>query len=244
LWIQFDLGLAHLAAGRLEDARAAYKGGVDTAARLVAEARAAKKAAPFVVRESLDDAGQSLDSLAEVLEGDGKEPPKAQVAQPQAVLAEIKKLIPSVKELAVALEYGGVPPAGPLTARIGPPRFAAFSANDTVAEAETDSFPEGIHNVALRYDYSEIEPGQTVVVKTYANYEEDPSCATWGPGTRPWVRTALPSSCSPRPRAEPGMSVAASSAGVRSRMRAESTATLPLPMTAARSASRRIRAGR
>jgi tetratricopeptide (TPR) repeat protein len=185
LWIQYDLALAQLAAGKLEDARASYRAALDAAAKTVADAKTAGKEAPSVVWESMDDAGQSLDALLDVLEGDGKTPPKAKIAQAEAVKAEIHKVIPSVKEMAVSLEYAGVPPQGQLSASIGPLHFAAVSATGAISHGHQESFPASTANVALRVDYKGMKKGQSVVVKAYLAGEEDPSwryVGTWDQG--------------------------------------------------------------
>lgn len=170
LWIQFDLGLAQLAAGDLAAAQATYQAGAEQAGRMVAEAKAARREAPSLVWESLEDAGQSLDGLIEVIDGDGTEPPKDKIGQAQAVRTEAEKLLRTVKSLAVALEYGGAPPAGTASTGIGELRFAAAG-----AEEEAESFPDETANVALRFDYEGLKDGQLMVIKVYLDGEEDPA---------------------------------------------------------------------
>ncbi len=176
LWIQFDLGLAQLAAGDLAGAQATYQAGAEQAARMVAEAKAARREAPSLVWESLEDAGQSLDGLIEVIDGDGSEPPKDKLAQARVVRPEAEKLLRTVKSLAVGLEYGGAPPAGSPSTGIGELRFAAAG-----AEEEAESFPDETPNVALRFDYQGLKDGQLVVIKVYLEGEEDPAWRFAGP---------------------------------------------------------------
>lgn len=174
LWIQFDLALAQLAVGRTDEAKASYKLGLEQATRSVAEAQAAKKQASSAIWESLEDAGQSLDGLIEVIDGDGTEPPKDKLAQGPGLKAEAEKLLATVKSLAVSLEYAGKPPAGESPQGVAELRFAAVSAGEVSSE-EAEEFPHDTPNVALRFDYAGLQSAKQVVIKVFMDGEEDPS---------------------------------------------------------------------
>lgn len=174
LWIQFDLGLAQLAAGQNDDAKASYQAGLDKAAQAVATATAAKHQASSSIWESLEDAGQSLDSLIEAIDGDGSAPPRDKVAQGPALRSQAEQWLATVKSLAVSLEYEGKPPAGEAPKGVGELRFAAVH-NGAVDSAEGTEFPLGTANVALRFDYTGLTDGRPFVIKVFFDGEEDPS---------------------------------------------------------------------
>lgn len=173
-WIQFDLGLAQLAAGQNDAALASYRVGLDKATQAVAAAQAAKQQAPSSIWEALEDAGQSLDGLIEALDGDGDAPPRNALAQGPALRTQAEQLLATVKSLAVSLEYAGKPPTGTATTGVGPLRFCAVRAGVTGSE-EQERFPHDTPNVALRFDYTGLTDGTPVVVKVFVDGQEDPS---------------------------------------------------------------------
>jgi tetratricopeptide (TPR) repeat protein len=178
LWIRFDQGLALLAAGKADDAEKEYQTGLGSAARQVAEAQAAGAEPPSWLWWGLEDAAEGLDDLQTVLESGSGQPEPAKISDPDAVIAAAEMLITRLKSMSVALEYIGKPPQGELTASISPLEFAEviYDENGEPLEYQTtDTFPAGIDEVSVLFDYEGMSDGQDVVFKVYIDGEEDPS---------------------------------------------------------------------
>ncbi len=180
LWIQFDLGLALLASGKIDDAKAEYTKGMDIAAKQVADAKAAGQEVPSFVWWGLDDAAVSINGLMEtaaVTDTSATQPPRDKIADPKTIVPVGEALKIQVKSLAVGLEYAGKPPEGGVTAKISPFVFG-MREDPTDPEAEpviADSFPNGTQEVLVFFDYENMKDGQEVLFKVYIDGEEDPS---------------------------------------------------------------------
>ncbi len=178
LWIQYDLGLSLLAAGKTDEAKTEYQAGMDLAAKQVAAAKAAGQETSSGLWWGLEDAANGLDDLLTVIETGEGQPARDKLSNPEAMSAAATELSTRLKSLAVALEYTGQPPAGTLTATIGPFTFAQTVLNDNgevVDYAPADSFPYGTDEVAVLFDYEGMQDGQEVLFKVYVDGEEDPS---------------------------------------------------------------------
>ena len=179
LWIQFDLGLSHLAAGHAEEARAAYEKGMEMASRWVADAAAAKKEPPSFLWWSLGDASESLDGLFEVLDSGQGNPPAGSVADAALVESLGGEMLTRLKSLEASLEYTNLQPSGQVSAQISPLQFVQAAYNDqgevTGYSEPSDTFESGIKEVYARFDYSGMKDGQNYLFKVYVNGVEDPS---------------------------------------------------------------------
>lgn len=100
------------------------------------------------------------------------------IVEPEAVRAAADDLFNRMRSLAVALEYTGQPPAGELTAQIGDLAFGMLVYDDEgeVTDYDVcDTFDYGVQAIAVLFDYEGMADGQQVLVKIYADGEEEPS---------------------------------------------------------------------
>lgn len=188
LWIQFDLALSLLAANKIDEARAEYKVGLDSAAQQVAAAKAANAEPPSFLWAGLEDGAVSLDDLIFTIEaGDGLPAPSA-LASPDVIAAAAGELSNLLKSHSVALEYTGLPPQGSLTASLSEFYIEQpiYDDNGNVADyIEAESFPFGTDEVGIVFDYNGMQDGQDYVFKVYVDGVEDPSWRiidTWALG--------------------------------------------------------------
>jgi tetratricopeptide (TPR) repeat protein len=188
LWIQFDLGLSLLAAGQADAAKAEYAKGMEFAAQQVADARAANQEVPSFLWWSLDDAALSIDSLLATLESGDGAPPRDKLADAKIIAPVGQALNQQLKSLAVALEFTGKPPTGPVAATASPFQFSTAVNDEQGQPGEPvigDSFPNGTNEVLVTFDYQGMQDGQEVLYKVYVDGEEDPSwrlAAPWDLG--------------------------------------------------------------
>ena len=178
LWVQYDLGLSLLAAGKMEDALRAYQQGMDIAARQVSEASAAGQAPPSYLWWGLDDAAISLQVLLDELDQDSKTPITEKISNPEAVSRVAAEMLAQVKSLSVALEYTGKAPQGSLKAAVSEFVFyqPLYDEDGNEIDPLVDSaFPEGVNEVRVQFDYEGVEPGQELVAKIYIDDVEEPS---------------------------------------------------------------------
>jgi len=179
LWIQFDLALSLLAAGKTDEAKAEYQAGIDTATKQVVAAKAAGQQAPSFLWAGLDDATTSLDDLIDVLDTGEGQPAPSTIGNREAVRAAADTFIQQLKSQSVSLEYTGQSPQGTLTAQVSPFTFA-LPIRDEQGEIQdyeeaTDTFEFGVQEVAVLFDYAEMRDGQSVIFKVYIDDVEDPS---------------------------------------------------------------------
>jgi tetratricopeptide (TPR) repeat protein len=178
LWIRYDLGLAQLASGNFDAARATYDLGMQSAARQVADAKAAGSEPPSYLWWGLDDAALQLDYLMQTLDGADGAPSADQIAQPDAVYEAAGELFTRIKNQSVSLEYTGEPSTGELSAVITPLKFAE-PVYDDQGEVQTynegDAFDFGANEISILFDYEGMQDGQNVLFKVYIDGEEDPS---------------------------------------------------------------------
>lgn len=178
LWIRFDQGLALLAAGKISEAQAEYQAGMDSAARQIAEAKAANREPDSWLWWGLEDAAEGLDDLIVSIEAGSGQPDPTKIADPAGVTAAAEALIAKLKSQSVALEYSGQPPVGELAATLSAFTFGEPIYDDAGEVSDynvADSFPYGLDEVSVIFDYANMQDGQEVVFKVYINGEEDPS---------------------------------------------------------------------
>ncbi len=179
MWIQFDLGSSLLAAGQVSAAQAQYVNSMNQAARAVAAARATGKEPPSSLWWAIDASAVDLDALIQCLSNQKCKgaPPFQSIASDDPVKRAADDLRVRMKELAVALEYTGKPPAGSVSAVIEPLKFTQeplTNAIDLGAIEYADTFTSTEEAITISFDYAGLKDGQLIVVKVYVNGEEDP----------------------------------------------------------------------
>lgn len=185
---RFDLALALLVSGQIDQAKAEYEQALNWAAEQVAKAEASNppQEPPASLRWSFDEAAASLDGLLDRIEGfeDSwwpETPPLDKISQPDQVYTAAEEIVAQIKGSSVALEYTGKPLTGKLAAQITPFTFAEAQfdeAGEFVDYAPADFFPPGTNEVLIVFDYEGMQDGQDVVWKVFHNGEEDVSWRT------------------------------------------------------------------
>lgn len=182
---RFDLALALLAAGQIDQAKERYEQAISWAAKQVAKAEESNppQEPPASLWWSFEDSAASLDGLLDRIDGFedswwSETPTLDKISQPEQVYTAAEEIVAQIKGNAVALEYTGQPLTGTLTATITPFTFAEAQydeAGEFVDYAPADSFPAGTDEVLIVFDYEGMQDGQQVVWKVYHNGEEDVS---------------------------------------------------------------------
>lgn len=180
LWIRFNQGITLLVAGQRDAAQREYADALTLAAQQVATARAAGQEPPSDLWWSLETSSDDLDLLMQAIDGyevDGVSPVNT-IVEPEAVREAADDLFTRMRSLAVALEYTGQPPAGELTAQIGDLTFGmpVYDDEGEVTDYDVrDTFDYGVQAIAVLFDYEGMGDGQQVLIKIYADGEEEPS---------------------------------------------------------------------
>lgn len=201
--VQYNLGLANLAKGDIEAARAAYTTANDLATRQVVSAHDAGEEPAQTLWWYLSTAGSDLDNLADCLQRQEctRAPPVSTLANSEAARTAADELRLSIKNLATALEYTGAGPVeasggslaemafvqpvydpqGAVTAYapldLGTVRLRGAGVYQDPGEAADVSLLRvgGVASeVVVSFDYSGMKDGQLVVVKVYVNGVESP----------------------------------------------------------------------
>ncbi|MCA9793927.1 MAG: tetratricopeptide repeat protein [Candidatus Eremiobacteraeota bacterium] len=175
------LALALLASGDIEAGKAEYQNGMQTAARLVAEAHQQGAAPPAFIWETLDDSSLSLDELISAAEDGEGTPPKDKIPDPDKVVEAAEALHDELDGLAISLEYSGKPPEGKLEAEIGEidfglPRYdAKGELQSEVQPFPGDVFPAGTDEVVIEFPYGKMKDGSELVMRIFKDGQELPS---------------------------------------------------------------------
>ncbi len=179
LWIHFDLALALLAAGQTDAAQEAYKLGMATATGMVSQADQERKEPSSYIWWGLQDGADSLAELIDSIQAKEKYTPAEKAVNPEKIITEGNKIVADIKSLALALEYTDKPPVGALSAKISPLSFAEPEYNEqdelTGHSQPTDTFPAGLQEIVVLFDYAGVKDGSEYILKLYVNGEEDPS---------------------------------------------------------------------
>lgn len=157
-WFILDTGLAQLAAGQVEPAKASVKEAIDLVAARIAEAVQKKEEPPSDLLEALADAAGDFEEL-----GETKKLKEAEAIANQLASAEM------------ALEYTGKLPTGSLTAKLGELSFTETSEDGSQDKPEAEEFGEHVAQISAHFDYSGMKDGQSVIFRTYHNGQEDTS---------------------------------------------------------------------
>jgi tetratricopeptide (TPR) repeat protein len=182
LGVHFNLALALLADGQLEAAQTEYANAMALASRQVSEAKGAGQQPSSSLWWYMDAGARDLQSLIDQLDGQPKSwteaPPAESIANPEPVRTAAQTLSKQVKELMVALEYTGQPPAGLVTAQVTSFEFGQAQYDDEgnfVEYTIATTFPYGTDEVLVLFDYTGMPEGQETIWKVYHEGQEDPS---------------------------------------------------------------------
>jgi len=187
--ITFNLALAFLADGRLEDAQAGYELGIVKSANWVVDALSEDERPPSYlwhvlksVRKNLEDLGDCMASMGEVpMHCQGAPPPESLTISEKAIEVT-RQLDQTLKEVAVALEYSGSLPGEAPAAEITGLTFTGWKAGESKSGY---SFSGEISQMIVSYQFDAMEDGQLLVVKIYLDKEELTSSRqieTWSGG--------------------------------------------------------------
>lgn len=187
VWVRLDLAIAYLAQGKTAEAQAEYTKARDEITTQVTQAKAAGQEAPPSILYYLDAGADDLESLVSTLDDTAKDKPgapsKDRITDVAAVEQVAEEQFVALKSLAVALEFTGKPPAGPIAASVSDFEFGIRNEDDTFSTAE--SFPSETKDIWIIYDYEGMQDGQQVVWKVYVDGEEYPeyrTIVTWDKG--------------------------------------------------------------
>lgn len=189
LWIQYDLALAQLANGDVAAAEASYQVGKDIAIKAVADAKEKGEEPPSFLWWGLEDAAVSIEDLLLTIDAGEGEPDPSLIQNQDAIVEAGWAIYYELKNLSVALEFTGKPPAAETTAEVQAFQFAipAYDENWEITDFDiTDTFPAETEEVYVLFDYANMADGQQVIFKVYYNGEEDPTWRTildWDMGT-------------------------------------------------------------
>jgi len=180
--IHLNLGLALLANGQLDAAWTEYANTMALVSQQVAKAREAGQQPSSSLWWYMDAGVRDLESLLARLDDRPRPwtdaPPRQTIADPDAVATAAQELSKQFKDLAVALEYTGQPPAGSVTAQVTPFEFGQAQYDDQgnfVDYTTAESFPYGADEVIVLFDYEGMQDGQETIWKVYRDGQEDPS---------------------------------------------------------------------
>jgi tetratricopeptide (TPR) repeat protein len=177
--VRLNLGLARLAGGETDAARADYAEAMETAAQVVADAQAAGQEPPASLWFYLDAGSLDLQNLVDRLNEDVHDwtqaPSPETIKDPDAAQRAAQELIAELKSLTASLEFTGRPPGERPAARISAFQFArevTDDAGDFVQYDVADAFHYLTKKVQVLFDYEEMQPGQPVLYKVYRNGAE------------------------------------------------------------------------
>lgn len=189
LWQRFDIGLAHLSAGRFEQAQASYQAAMLNATEQVLTANQNGQSVSSELWWSLGDGASGLEDYLLAL-ADPTSAEYARLVNPEQGRELALTLRRQVKSLATSLEYRGSAPTEALNAQISNLQFAEPLYDDEGNFSDyfiSDEFDYGIGEVDMIFDYAQLRDGQDVLLKVLINGEEDPSwriLRTWEAGAQ------------------------------------------------------------
>jgi hypothetical protein len=180
VWVRLDLAIAYLAQGKVAEAQAEYTRAKDEITTQVAEAKSAGKEPPPSLLYYLDAGADDLESLVSQLDDQAANKPGApsrdKITDVEAVMLVAEEQFVALKSLAVALEFTGKPPAGPVSASVADFEFGVQAEGETFDTADT--FPSETKDIWIIYRYEGMRDGQQVVWKVYVDGEEYPEYRT------------------------------------------------------------------
>jgi len=186
--VQFNLALALMVNGQLDEAEAEYRQGVDQAVGEMNSARLTGAQPPSSFWDYMDASAADIDNL--INEMDGTPKPWGQAPAPTALRADqvqlralADKIFYLLKDTTVALEFTGQAP--PQTAR-GTATAFEFGTEELddqgnfVQYNTARSFAFGLNEIQVLFDYSGLTKGALEVWKVYRDGFEDPTLRVTG----------------------------------------------------------------
>lgn len=189
--VRCNVGLTHLAAGDLNEARAVYASALDTVTEQVTEAKQAGREPPSSLWLYLDMCAGDLDSLRARLGLDERTwtqaPARDSISDSDDLRREVDRLQTEIKDHLIALEYTGEPPGEAVEAAVEPFSFglASTDANGDpvydqdgfqVYEPDPDAtFPSWTDEVNVLFDYAGAADGEKEDWKIYIDGVEEPA---------------------------------------------------------------------
>ena len=186
--VQFNLALALMVNGQLQEAEAEYQKGVDQAIREMSNAQQAGTQPPSSFWDYMDASAADIDNLLNEMSGNPK--PWGQAPTPTTIRADqlqlralADKMFYLLKDTTVALEFTGN--AAPQTPR-GIATAFQFGQEELdekgnfVRYNTATSFAFGLNEIQVLFDYSGMKKGALEVWKVYRDGVEDPTLRVIG----------------------------------------------------------------
>lgn len=183
--LTFNLAAMSLVSGDFERAARYYDEGIEIAVGRLADAEAAGQAPPSSFWTYLDLAADDLNDIQDCLRELDCEnsPPTEAISRPDEVAQIAAQREQQLRSLAVALQYTGALPQPAADIRIDGVRFAQVTIDEEGGWQTDDTylefFPADTHRLALVFDYEDILPGSTYLIRVYYEENEDDTLRVW-----------------------------------------------------------------
>ena len=161
LWLHHRVSIAMLAAGQFDEASKEYDSIIAHAnqlTRIEEQTGGDKSAIIWQVKE----AANQLSQLADLLNSEQSSPVKSAITDPKTVSQMAQELSERLLTASVAMEYDLDMNSMGSSATISVPEFEFSRINDTY-----------IQNVAVKFSYTNLEPGQLLIIKVFRNGIEE-----------------------------------------------------------------------
>ncbi len=191
LGVQFNLALALMARGAFAEAEKEYYKGVNDAVAEVTKAHEQGVQPPSSFWYYMDASAQDIENILLELDGNAKHwsqvPSRNVIAVDHEQLrAQARNMFQLLKDTTTALEFSDAAPIPNVTFTASPFQFAQEELDEdgnVVRYNIASTFPSGINQMVILFDYSGAVPDQSEIWKVYRNGYEDPTLrviGTWG----------------------------------------------------------------
>lgn len=188
LGVQFNLALALMARGDFAEAEKEYYKGVNAAVFEVTKAHEQGVQPPSSFWYYMDASAQDIENLLFELDGTPKwwsqAPSRTMITVDHNQLrAQARNMFQLLKDTTTALEFSGSAPNPNVTFTATPFQFAQEEVDENgkfVRYNIATTFPYGINQMVVLFDYSGAIPGQSEIWKVYRNGYEDPTLRVIG----------------------------------------------------------------
>jgi tetratricopeptide (TPR) repeat protein len=191
LGVQFNLALALMARGDFAEAEKEYYKGVNDAVAEVTKAHEQGVQPPSSFWYYMDASAQDIENILLELDGNAKHwsqvPGRNVIAVDHEQLrAQARNMFQLLKDTTTALEFSDAAPIPNVAFTASPFQFAQEELDEdgnVVRYNIASTFPSGINQMVILFDYSGAVPGQSEIWKVYRNGYEDPTLrviGAWG----------------------------------------------------------------
>ncbi len=188
LGVQFNLALALMVRGDFAEAEKEYYKGVNDAVAEVTKAHEQGVQPPSSFWYYMDASAQDIENLLLELDGNAKYwsqvPSQSLIAVDHEQLrAQARNMFQLLKDTTTALEFSGTAPNPNVTFSATPFQFAQEELDENgkfVRYNTATTFPSGINEMVVLFDYSGAVAGQSEIWKVYRNGYEDPTLRVIG----------------------------------------------------------------